>query len=428
MRICMLLDDTYPEDIRVTKEVKGLLDRDHEVWILCFQQEGAPRREVVDGAQVIRRPMQQAHRGIMGLRPGLKYLLTHEHTAWRSAIDEVVAMADIEALHPHDLPLVKTALAAGQHHGLPVVADLHENWPEAVRQYRTVDDVRQFVRDPSYFVSRIATPISRLKRLERSCVQRVQHVITVAPEAKSHYVEDCGVAPDRVSVVSNTVDLARFDPTNTEPVGYGDDFVLGYVGTLGGEHRGLKPIIDAMPSIAAAIPNVRLLIVGSGSGYEAQLRKRAHERGVSDRVTFTGWVDFAEVPGYIAASDVCLVPHRSTPHTETTIPHKLFQYMALERPVIVTDVAPLARIVKETEAGLVVPDADTAALIAAVKELRGDPDMAATYGRNGRRAVEGRYNWRNDCRRLLNVYDELAGYRSDGELSRLTVEGNEGHR
>jgi len=135
----MLLDDTYPADIRIAKEADALLAAGHEVVLLCFRDGDEPRRETIDGVEVIRRPLQHAHEGIPGMIEGARHLLTRVHRPWLSAIEDVVRAEAVDLLHPHDLPLVKTALVAGERRGLPVVADLHENWPEAVRQYRTVD-------------------------------------------------------------------------------------------------------------------------------------------------------------------------------------------------------------------------------------------------------------------------------------------------
>jgi len=403
----MLLDDTYPQDIRVAKEADALQAAGHDVILLCYRGEGEPERELIDGVEVLRRPLRGTYDGLRNAPRGGKYLLTRIHQPWLSAIEEVVTAEGVDALHPHDLPLVKTALRAGERHDLPVVADLHENWPEAVRQYRMSDTWQRFLRQPAYLLSRVATPIPRLKRLERYCVQRADRVITVAEEARRHYVSDCEADPDRVTVVSNTVKLANFDPAKVEPAGYDSEFVLAYVGSLGGKHRGLGSVIDAMPEILEAIPNARLLIVGSGPTYESLLRRRCRKNDVADRVTFTGWVEFEEVSRYIAAADVCLVPHRSTPHTETTLPHKLFQYMALRKPVIVTDVTSLARIVNETRSGLVVPPADPEAMSVAVKRLYANPNRTAEFGANGRRAVETTYNWEADAARFTELYDRL---------------------
>lgn len=408
MRICMLLDAVYPTDIRVAKEARALSEAGHEVFLLSYWDADLPTRETVGSLEVIRRPLRHAHGGVEGILPGVRYLATGVHEAWADALRAVVGEENIDAVHVHDLPLVKTGLAVGEEYDLPVVADLHENWPEAVRQYRAVDTLRDLM-NYRYAVSRLATPIRRWKRIERDCVRRADRVVTVVDEARDHYVRDCGAAPSKVHVVSNVVDLETYDATDVSPVDYADDeeFVLLYVGTLGGRHRGLGTVVRAMPSLRERVPGAHLVIVGSGGGYETELRELSTDLGVRGCVTFTGRVPFEEVPSHIAASDACLVPHRSTGHTETTVPHKLFQYMAGERPVVVSDVAPLSRVVSETDAGLVFPAADADGMADVAAKLAADPERAAEMGANGRRAVETRYNWAAESERLLECYRAL---------------------
>jgi glycosyltransferase involved in cell wall biosynthesis len=440
MHACMLLGETYPPDVRVTKEATALLNAGHEVTLVCHRGDEQPRRETHRGIDVRRYRLQDAHDGLEGLLPGARYLATYVHRGWRDVVARIVDERAVDLLHVHDLPLVRTALRAGESRDLPVVADLHENWPEAVRQYRASQDWRHHLENPSYVAARLAMPVRRWKRIERDCVRRVDRVIAVVPEGKRHYVEDCGVDAGDVTVVSNVVDRSQFD-ADAEPAdlaahvtgaeaggGTGDgaesrtagvtgdsdgdgdgdgEFVLSYVGSLGGRHRGLGTVIAALPTLLERVPRARLVIVGSGPSYEADLRALATRLGVDERVTFTGWVEFDRVPSYLAASDVCLVPHRSNGHTETTVPHKLFQYMAMARPVLVTDVGPLARIVEETDAGVVVPASEPAAMADAAAELAAAPSRAAQLGRNGRRAVEHRYSWEHESAALLDLYDDL---------------------
>ena len=101
------------------------------------------------------------------------------------------------------------------------------------------------------------------------------------------------------------------------------------------------------------------------------------------------------MPSYIAASAVCLVPHLANPHTEATIPHKLFQYMLMGKPVVVSSCRPLRRIVEETGAGLVYASGDSADLAKTVVQLR-DPNLCRQLGAAGRRAASGRYSWPDD--------------------------------
>lgn len=411
----MLLPDPFPPDIRVRKEVAALRTAGYRVTVVATGPADRPRRESVAGASVIRLDRQTRGGRLTWLASAGVNLVSAIHPRWFLAVRRLHRSDPIDVLHVHDLPLGGTALLARRRFGIPVILDLHENYPEAVTQWRRTTG--GFRASPLGWVKDRLFPRRRWKRLERRWVQQADHVVTVVPEARDHYLHDCGADPDRVTVVSNTVELSRFDPDAraTAETAPSDDrssasFTVSYVGGFGA-HRGLDTAIRAV----AETDDVALLLVGGGGGTtESDLRALVDELGVGDRVTLTGWVDFERVPGYVAASDACLVPHASTPHTETTVPHKLFQYMALRRPVVVTDVAPLARIVRETDAGVVVPADDHVAMADAIRALRADDASREEFGRNGREAVETEYNWDRDGSRLVAVYADVCGWDPGG--------------
>lgn len=406
MRICMLLNAVYPTDIRLAKEVKSLTADGHTVFILSEASEDLPDREEVGSATVIRRPFQAAYAGLDGVVAGARTLTTGVVESWMHALDDIVPAEGIEALHAHDLPMVHTALAAGERHALPVVADLHENWPEAVKQYRRGSSLRALTSLRS-LGDRVIRPVFRWKRIERDAVRKADRVVTVTDEAAAHYVDDCGVDRSKVDIVSNYVCMDTFGDAELRDVGFDDEFVVSYVGTLGGPHRGLDAVVNAMPAVIDRVPDARLLVVGNGQEYRCHLESLVSELDIDDHVTFTGRVPFDDVPSYIAASDVCLVPHQLTGHTETTVPHKLFQYMAMSRPVVVTDVTPLRRIVRETDSGMVVRPGDPAGFALAFVELANDENRARELGENGRRAVEETYNWEQTSEALCECYRKL---------------------
>ncbi|PSP39510.1 glycosyltransferase WbuB [Halobacteriales archaeon QH_7_65_31] len=398
MRVGMLLRGTYPDDIRVRKEAAALQEAGHEVYLLCLAGEGV-EPATVDGVAIERIDWDGYRASIRALNRA-SYLFGSFDGIWFRRARRFAAVHGIDVLHVHDLPLVRTGLRVARSlGGIPVVADLHENYPAAMAQYRSERSLFERVR------ARLLRPVSRIERAEREAVREADAVVTVVEEARDHYVEDCDGDPDRVHVVSNTVDLDRIDAMEQTPVpeDVPDGFVVSYVGAFG-PHRGIETLIRALPETPDA---VSLLLVGAGSeASDRRLRRLAASEGVADRVTFTGWVEFEDVPRYIAASDLATVPHRETDHTATTVPHKLFQYMALETPVLVTDVGPLGRIVRETEAGVVVPPEDSAAVAAEIAGLLGAE--RTDYGENGRRAVETRYSWARDGERLRQVYDGFA--------------------
>ena len=412
MHICMLLPELFPPDIRVEKEAAALSTADHSITLLCRGGPNEPTFDRIDGIDVQRLPTDRMFAGVSGVANGARYVSTLVHPVWKRAISALHRGEPIDALHVHDLPLVKTGLSIGEELGIPVVADLHENYPEAARQIQRMRGWSEISRNPTDLLQRVFLSPWRLKRAERHGVRRADRVITVCEEARAHYLRDCGADPSKVKIVANTVDRDAFTVETASnapldlPFSLEESFVVSYVGNFT-QHRGLDTLIEGFAHLAETTENAQLLLVGKGNeGYVAGLKALARALGVRDRVHFTGWVDFSDVPRYVAASDVCAVPHASTPHTETTVPHKLFQAMAMAVPVVVSDVAPLSRIVRRTGSGLVAPAGDGEAMATVLSELT-DGDRARKLGTNGRKAVEREFNWERDGARLRALYDEL---------------------
>ena len=128
-------------------------------------------------------------------------------------------------------------------------------------------------------------------------------------------------------------------------------------------------------------------------------------------MSFEGWQDYKLFPSYVRACKVCTIPHRKSEHTDTTIPHKLFHYMLLERPVLASDCLPIARILEETEAGIVHASGDAAEVANALRDLRND-ELRAHLGARGRRAVLETYNWDQTAKTLIDLYASLQQNRS----------------
>jgi hypothetical protein len=187
VRICMLLSEPFPPDIRVEKETRALSTAGHRITLLCHAEAGRPTRERIDGDDVVRLLIEETYAGVVGSLRRSRYLLTRVSPLWKRALERVLVTDGIDAIHVHDLPLAKTALAVGERCDLPVVLDLHENYPAAVRQWRRTAAANRSGRslDPRRLVGRLLTTDVRLRRLERRCVGRADQVLTVTVEAKN---------------------------------------------------------------------------------------------------------------------------------------------------------------------------------------------------------------------------------------------------
>lgn len=389
----MILRSDFPPDIRVEKEARSLIKAGYEVYLLCSYSENHPFEEMRDKI-FIRRALTPDKRFFLRKINSLIFVTKFYHRRWAKEIEKLILDKKIGVLHIHDLPLVKTTLIVGEKYNIPVVADLHENYPAAVGVYKIPFWKRLYFDNQR-----------RWKKNEKKCSERVNKIIVVVNEAKERIVKDYNISPNKITVVSNTVDIDYFSsiPLDKKLIEkYKNNFVISYIGGFG-LHRGLDTAIKAMSLVAKETPDVKLLLVG-GKNNEAELRNLAKKINLEKKIIFTGWQPEEKLPTYISLSNICLVPHHKNPHTDSTIPHKLFQYMLMKKPVIVSNCRPLERVIKETNAGLVFQAGNSQDLAEKIIQIYKNPDR---YGENGYQAVLSKYNWGREARKLIELYNKI---------------------
>lgn len=388
MKVGILWQVVYPWDIRMEKIIKVLLNDGHEVHLVCKGREGLPAVET-EGKQTIHRLRVEA---IPGLRTAAQLLGAPLpiNPYWYFGALRAFRQAEVERLIVRDLPLALLAGALGRRLGVPVFFDMAENYPAALVAYN------KSIYKPFLFGNGWLP-----KQYERLSLRYMEHVFVVAEEQIAR-LEHVGVNRSRMSVVMNTPDVEYYRECvrrqAAAPAGAGDENLL-YIGKVDA-HRGVDLLIRAMPMIRGRYPKAVLHIAGDGSEKNA-LERLAGTLGVADCVVFHGWVSFEKVPGLISRSTVCFIPHLRSEHTETTIPNKIFDYMAFAKPVIVSDCAPLARIVTENRCGRVFISGSADDLGRQVLALLADASRDA-LGANGSRAVAERYNWQRDATAFLS--------------------------
>jgi glycosyltransferase involved in cell wall biosynthesis len=391
----MILPSRFPPDIRVEKEIRTLQAK-HEICLLCLKRGNQPSTELLRGVR-IRRVFTDWQRGWSHWR----LLRTCRSGLWSQAIREFVREYRPDVLHVHDLPLLGPALEVARGSGVPVVADLHENYPAMLAARHALP----FWRTASLgaWVFRLFARIDRWKAYEREAVAKADRVITVIDEARDRLVRE-GIEPARISVVGNYASLDAIDKSRDRQDGL---FHALYAGNFG-PTRDLGTVVSAIASLPRQeYPALRVQLVG-GSGTElTRLRRMVEDLEVGDRVSVLPWLPLAEAERRMDDADVGLVPHVKSEHTDATIPHKLFQYMWRRLPVVVSDCAPLERIVNATGCGLSYRHGDAAALADCLRRLCRDRDLVTRMGEAGHLAVRDRYNWDEAGKELLRVYDNL---------------------
>lgn len=237
----------------------------------------------------------------------------------------------------------------------------------------------------------LSGPPRTLQRvLERLVLRRVAGVIAGNQAARARML-GLGVAPDRVFLLPQFgVDLDRYargDPGRVKaPFGVVPPRprpVVGYVGRLVPE-KGIDLLIDAMdPALGA-----RLLVVGAGPA-RASLERRVATHPAPLEAHFAGAVHDAEIPHYLAAMDVLVLPSRTTPTWAEQFGHVLIEAMAAGVAVVGSSSGAIPEVVGD--AGLIFAENDAVGLREQLRRVLQDRDQRARLIDRGRRRVQARY-------------------------------------
>jgi len=403
----MILHSTagYPDDIRVTKEAASLVEAGFEVHLLCQSQPAQPPYEKLPSeVHVHREEITSRIPESTGTRQRIRSFsrnltIDRPRSEWRDAIRRFVQEARINILHCHDLPALPVACEVARNCSVPIVADLHENWPGF-----TITDLHQLPAWKRLLRRRL---YHQWKRLEQKFLPQCDRVVVVVEEAAQRIRTSCSVTPESLVVVSNTEDASTL-ASRDEP--FVDCFpgrwTATYLGGIG-PHRGIDTSICAAAIAGRKIPDFQLAVVGPSELQVPRLERLIHEAGASGYVTVIQKVPSVQVPSYIRSSDVCLVPHNDTEHTNTTVPHKLFQYMLLERPVLVSDCPPLERIVRAADCGEVFRRNDAEHMAEQLVRMHSDPQQLEAWAAQGTRSASTDFSWSKDATRLVEMYDSI---------------------
>lgn len=225
--------------------------------------------------------------------------------------------------------------------------------------------------------------------------------VAVSPYVAETVAQGYAVPPERVAIVENGIDLARFRGIGGAKVrrelGIGDAPVVVCVSRLDAE-KGGETLLRALPRFA---PGTHLAFVGEGPRL-ADWKDLVARLGIADRVHFLGLRN--DVERLLAAANVVVVPSEY----EEAFGQVVVEGMASGRPVVVTRSGAMPDLVGE--AGIVVPKRDPEALAAAVNRIVGDPKLAARLGRLGRERAR-RFGMDAYVERMLALYRNVIGAR-----------------
>jgi glycosyltransferase involved in cell wall biosynthesis len=253
----------------------------------------------------------------------------------------------------------------------------------------------------------VSFPVDRWTRLGYT-TSRVSAVVAVCESIKRGLVA-CGVPAAKIEVIHSGTDLGRFHP------GVDGRRIRAELG-LSPEHalvtqvgirswRGNDDVLEAMARVCHAAPHARLLFVGAPPPRIPTLRDRAFRRGIGEAVSVLGHRE--DIPEILAASDLVV----DASYAGLGLTGSLREALAVETPVIGTDIEGHPELIVEGETGLLVPPRNPDALAQAILRVLENPTRAKAMARAGRKRVEAQFSMAQKIQRTEALYRRLLAER-----------------
>lgn len=412
MHIAILVQDFAPETgagpARITELAAEWLRAGHRVSVITgFPNRRLPgqRDGVIPAPYRGRLAMRESWQGIEVYRSWLyastkrgfaRTLVNNLSFAATSLVHALAALPRPDVLIASGPPYFAQfsgAIVAGIE-GIPLVLEIRDLWPDYVAEMG-------MIRQRSLLAAMFAS--------ERWLLHRARAVTVVTESFKQRLVQK-GVPAERVTVVPNGVDTSRYyaSPERLALDGVPADGtpLIGYLGTFGAG-QGLAAVIDAARLLRGRGVNAHVALVGDGPD-RAALEADLSARPVSG-VSIHAPIPRDATRAFYNTCDVVLVPHASLPVLGDTVPSKIFEVMACERPLVAALRGEGARIIERSRGGVLASPGDPVSIAEGIERMLAMPAAErAAMGRAGREFALAEYDRGALARRYLDLLTRAA--------------------
>ena len=250
--------------------------------------------------------------------------------------------------------------------------------------------------------------IESAREMEPQIIQAADAIVALT-DWLSDWATDIGASRERIHVLPDAVSEQIFgDVISGDAVrkvhGISDNEVIGFVGSFHKWHD-ISGLIDCFSQLHQANSERRLLLVGDGHD-RSKLEAKVTNLGLNRAVIFTGKVPHEEVPKYLAAMDVAVVPYQPIEDFFFS-PMKMFESMAVGTPTVAADLGQISQIVSDGETGVLYPAGDPERLVHAIDSLLMDRDLASDIGEAARQYVLQNHTWGKVTSEVIKIAERL---------------------
>lgn len=388
-RGAVLLFSHYPADPRPRRAAEALISEGATIDLICLQEDaGEPKRETVNGVNVLRVPLKRRRRGKLsyGWQYSAFILLSFVYLALRSL------RRRYDFVHVHNMPdvLVFSALIP-KLLGAKVALDLHDPMPELMQAIFNLPEESANVR--------------LLKQMEKQSIAFADCVLTVSVTFKKLFSSRSCVS-NKITVVVNSPDerIFQFQKPRSHSGDRDKPFVILYHGSLL-RRNGFDLAVDALEIVREVIPGAKLVVCGAPTPFLDYVMSSVRERGLQKSIEYLGSRNLEQIVEAIKACDVGVVPNHRNIFTELNTPTRIFECLALGKPAIV----PRAQGIQDYFGNddLIYFELGNASDLAArIKYAFFNPGEVEAIVRRGQQ-VYLKHRWSSEKENLLNAFVEL---------------------
>jgi glycosyltransferase involved in cell wall biosynthesis len=336
------------------------------------------RRETLEGIDVLRSYVYATPN-----RDIVKRMLSYASFMGSAAVigSLRVSRPDVAVATSPQLLCACAGYALARRFGVPFVFEVRDLWPESILAVDAMGD---------------NVVVRRLRQVADYLYRNCTRIVTVGHGYKHEIRQRYGIPGEKMTVIPNGIDPELFVPGPKDneirrQYGWGDRMVLLYVGTHGMAHA-LQTVLEAARELR---DDPHKLFVFVGEGAEKHRLKGVAAQWRLGNVQFVDQQPKARVPLFYAACDVGLVTLRNTPLFQNVLPSKVFEYLGMERPVIISVDGEARRLVEEAGAGVFVAPENVRALVGAIRTMASKHGALPSMGRAGREYVVTHYQRRD---------------------------------
>lgn len=235
----------------------------------------------------------------------------------------------------------------------------------------------------------------------------LKHADAVVVNSSATQMEAVKLYPKRTyPIIPMGVDVENLQPRTKKRRRKNDPLRLLFAGRIV-EEKGVDYLVEAVAKLAQEKCVVHLTIAGTGT-YEATLKDKVKKLGIREYVTFKGWVEHDRYPELFAEADIFVGPSIVANNGWQEAFGLVFaESLALNTPVIGTTTGGIVDIVTNEQNGLLVPQRDTQALAAAIKQFIAKPQLVEDFAQGARDDIISRFSWQTSSKKYLNIFRKL---------------------